>query len=105
MHQCKPVVLTPCVMFTGLASFPATKPEALRGGCRRWVMASARGRGKRTWTQNRPRRHYSTCNEHNAPLTANLHHVKLPFMVTFTAQRLQADETRAHKGNMGDGAV
>lgn len=64
-----------CLTFTGLASFPGTKPEARRGGCRRWVMASARGRGKMTCTQNRPRRHYSTCNEHNAPLTANLHHV------------------------------
>ncbi len=105
--QCKPIVLTPCLAFTGLASFPATKTEALRGGCHRWVTASTRGRGKMTCTQNRPRRHYSTCNEHNAPLTANLHHVTVchvyapfhgHFHSTTSASRWDKSSQREHGG-------
>lgn len=71
----KQMTLMSRLSFTGLASFPGTKPEGRRGGCRRWEMAWARGQWKRTCTQNRPRRRYNTCNQHTAPLTANLHHV------------------------------
>lgn len=53
----------PSLAFTGLASFPEIKAEAHRGGRGRWTEGSGRGRGKKTCTQNRLKKHYSTCNK------------------------------------------
>lgn len=78
-----------------LASSRGIKAEEdCRGGRVRWTAASARGPGKKTFTQNRPKKHYSTCNKYTR-FTSNLHHVpQLHFLrrSTFTAH-LSANET------------